>query len=252
MRKIIWLGVFAIWLNSCIDKAAKDNDDIEKKETLNTLTDEEKNDSWQLLFNGTDTKGWHRYGDTVVRSAWRVDSGVLHLVTGEMEQWQTKGGGDIVTNEEYDNFHLKIDWKIDTCGNSGIIFLSHEDTAKYQWSWHTGMEMQVLDNNCHPDTAYKTHRAGCLYDLLEVSKVTVKPALEWNTAEIKHLNGKLDMWLNGELVVSTTIGDENWKKMLASSKWKDHPDFSTYKKGRIALQDHGNNVWFRNIRIKKL
>jgi hypothetical protein len=252
MKKLLIISALSLCLFSCIDKTAEDKDDTEKKETVNTLTDDEKKDGWQLLFNGTDTKGWHKYGDTVVRSAWRVDSGMLHLVSGEMEKWQTKGGGDIVTDSSFDNFHLKADWKIDTCGNSGIIFLSHEDTVKYTWSWQTGMEMQVLDNKCHPDTAYKTHRAGSLYDLIEVSKVTVKPALEWNHAEIKHVNGKLDMWLNDSLVVSTTIGDDNWKKMLAGSKWKDHPDFSTYKKGKIGLQDHGNNVWFRNIKIKKL
>ena len=252
MKKLLFISALSICLFSCIDKASEEKDETEKKETANTLTDEEKKDGWQLLFNGTDTKGWHKYGDTITGSAWKVDSGTLKLDASVKENWQIKGGGDIVTDSSFENFHLKLEWKIDTCGNSGIIMFIKEDTAKYTWGWQTGPEMQVLDNKCHPDTAYVTHRAGCLYDLLPVSKVTVKPALEWNKVEIKSLNGKLDFWLNGENVISTTMWDDNWRKMIAGSKFKAHPDFGTIKNGKLGLQDHGNNVWFRNIKIKKL
>src|SRR6187399_1717726 len=231
MKKLLVIPVLAICLNSCIDKSSEEKEDIKKETSINALTDEEKKDGWQLLFDGTSTKGWHKYGDTATGSAWKIDS---------------------VTNDEYDNFDLKLEWKIDTCGNSGIIIFITEDTAKYTWGWQTGPEMQILDNKCHPDTAYITHRAGSLYDLITVSKETVKPALEWNQVEIKSLNGKLDFWLNGENVVSTTMWDDNWKKMIAGSKFKAHPDFGTVKKGKLGLQDHGNNVWFRNIKIKKI
>jgi uncharacterized protein YaiE (UPF0345 family) len=252
MNKLLVIPVLAFCLNSCIDGASEDKDEKKEASTVNVLSDEEKKDGWQLLFDGTSTKGWHKYGDTATGSAWKIDSGTLHLDASQKENWQIKGGGDIVTNDEYDNFDLKLEWKIDTCGNSGIIIFIKEDTAKYTWGWQTGPEMQVLDNRCHPDTAYITHRAGSLYDLMTVSKVTVKPALEWNQVEIKSLNGKLDFWLNGENVVSTTMWDDNWKKMIAGSKFKAHPDFGTIKKGKLGLQDHGNNVWFRNIKIKKL
>ncbi len=240
---------------SCSDNAGKNEENkqpVTVSATHNILTDEEKNDGWQLLFEGTSTKGWHKYGEPAAGAAWKVTEGELHLDASEKQDWQIKGGGDIVTDEEFENFHLKLEWKIDTCGNSGIIFLIHEDSAKYKWAWHTGLEMQILDNACHSDAKITKHRAGDLYDLISCSKETVKPALEWNAVEIKHVNGKLDFWLNGEPVVSTTIGDDNWKNMLKNSKWKDYPDFSIYKKGKIALQDHGNHVWFRNIKIKKL
>ncbi len=257
MKKILIIACTVLCITSCVDSKSDDKQDEKTGSTQNTLSDEEKKDGWQLLFDGSTTKGWHKYGDTATGNAWKIDSGALHLNAAEKDSvpgrgWQIKDGGDIVTNEEFENFDLKLEWKIDTCGNSGIIFYIHEDTAKYIWGWQTGPEMQVLDNKCHSDAKYPTHRAGSLYDLITVSKETVKPALEWNQVEIKSLNGKLDFWLNGENVVSTTMWDDNWKKMIAGSKFKDHPDFGTMKKGKIGLQDHGNNVWFRNIRIKKL
>ena len=256
MKKLFLAAFAGVLFTGCVDSKSDDKQ-MESEIAQNVLSGEEKKDGWQLLFDGTTTKGWHKYGDTATGSAWKVDSGILHLEAAEKENlpdrgWQIKGGGDIFTDEEFENFDLKLEWKIDTCGNSGIIIFSKEDTSKYTWGWQTGPEMQVLDNKCHPDTAFVTHRAGSLYDLVKVSKETVKPALEWNQVEIKALNGKLDFWLNGENVVSTNMWDDNWKKMIAGSKFKAHPDFGTLKKGRIGLQDHGDNVWFRNIKIKKL
>lgn len=216
------------------------------------LTPDEVKEGWVSLFDGKTTKGWHKYGGAPVGSAWKVVDGMLFLDASQKENWQIKDGGDIVSDEEFENFHLKLEWKIDTCGNSGVIFYIHEDTAKYQWPWMTGPEMQVLDNNCHPDAKITKHRAGDLYDLITSAPETVKPALEWNLAEIKSQNGTLEFYLNGAKVVTTTMWDEGWKKMIAGSKFKDMKDFGTYKKGRIGLQDHGNNVWFKNIKIRRL
>lgn len=218
----------------------------------NKLTTEEQNAGWRLLFNGRNTEGWHKYGNAPVGSAWKITDGSLELDTTVKENWQVKDGGDIISDEEFENFHLKLDWKIAKNGNSGIIFYIHEDKANYEFPWMTGMEMQVLDNNGHPDAKIIKHRAGDLYDLITVSKETVKPYGEWNHAEIKCLNGKLDLYLNGENVVSTILWDDNWKKMVAGSKFRNMPGFGTYKKGHIGLQDHGNEVFFRNIMIKKL
>jgi hypothetical protein len=224
------------------------------KETagVNQISSVEKKDGWHLLFDGSTTKGWHKYGGSPVGSAWKVKDGYLYLDTSIKENWQIKDGGDIVSDEEFENFDLQLEWKIAKDGNSGIIIYIHEDKSKYNWPWETGPEMQVLDNNGHPDAKIIKHRAGDLYDLISCNKETVKPFEEWNLAEIKSLNGKLDLYLNGENVVSTMMWDDNWKKMVANSKFKNMPGFGTYHKGRIGLQDHGNEVCFRNIKIRKL
>ena len=218
----------------------------------NSLTIKETNDGWQLLFDGKSTDGWHTYGKQNVGNEWKVEDGIIHLDAGTKNAER----GDLVTNEEYENFDLKLDWKISEKGNSGIIFYVHEDPKKYPQTYNTGIEMQVLDNGTptrlgQPDGKIYTHRAGDLYDLL-TSKEVVNPLGQWNQIEIKSINGKLDFYMNGQHTLSTKIWDGNWKKMVAISKFKTMPGFATFKTGKIALQDHGDDVWFRNIRIKRL
>jgi hypothetical protein len=257
MRKIILVTIFTAIVTGCNNNSSlkrTDEDTIKQKTEMpeNKLTDTQIADGWQLLFDGESMKGWHRYGGKPVGSAWKIANGTFYLDTTIKENWQIKDGGDIVSDEEFENFHLKLEWKIAKDGNSGIMFYVHEDTARYKWPWETAPEMQVLDNDGHPDSKIPKHRAGDLYDLISCSKETVKKYEEWNLAEIKCVNGKLDFYLNGENVVSTALWDENWKKLVAGSKFVKMPDFGTYKKGKIALQDHGNTVWYRNVMIKKL
>jgi hypothetical protein len=250
MRLILGFAL-AISIIACNDNSSEKKEEI-KTETSTTsqsmLTEDEKKDGWQSLFDGATTKGWHNYGGGQAGYAWKVSDSTLQFDGSAKKDTLAQ---DLVSDEEYENFDLKLEWKIDTGGNSGIMFYVHEDSA-YRRPYWTGPEMQILDNERHDDRKYPKHRTGDLYDLISCSKETVKPALEWNQVEIKSINGKLDFWLNGENVVSTQLWDDNWKKMLAASKFKQWPDFGTFKKGRICLQDHGNNVWFRNIKIKKL
>ena len=207
-----------------------------------------KANEWVSLFDGNSTSGWHTYGKSTVGSAWKADNGALHFTRPK----DTLDGGDIVTNDSYENFHLKLEWKIAPKGNSGIIFLVNEDTSQYKRTYFTGPEMQVLDNNGHADAKINKHRAGDLYDLISSSSEPVKPAGEWNQAEIILNQGKLDFFLNGTNVVSTTLWDDNWNKLVAGSKFKDMPAFAKSRSGKIALQDHGDEVWYRNITIKRL
>jgi hypothetical protein len=216
------------------------------------LSKEDQDAGYVALFDGQTLNGWHSYGRTAPGPAWKVDNGAIHLDAASKNNYQVAGGGDLITDQEYENYDLKLEWRISPNGNSGIIFNINEDTTKYKESWHTGLEMQVLDNEGHSDGKIPKHRAGNLYDLIAVSKENVKPVGEWNEARIVNNRGKLDLYLNGEHVVDTRLDDENWRNLVAGSKFKDMAAFATFSRGRIGLQDHGDNVWFRNIRIKQL
>ncbi|TAE17142.1 MAG: DUF1080 domain-containing protein [Bacteroidetes bacterium] len=215
-------------------------------------TAQKVNKSWQLLFNGKNTQGWHNYGKTTIGKGWKVENGTLHLDASAKNDWQSADGGDIVFEQEFTNFHLSLEWKIAKNGNSGIMFFVHEDTLQYKYPWMTGPEMQVLDNNGHPDAKIFKHRAGDLYDLIPCSKETVKPAGQWNHAEVICNKGVLTFKLNRTVVVTTTLWDAAWKKLVAESKFNAYPGFGIYQKGKIALQDHGDDVWYRNIKVRQL
>jgi cytochrome c len=220
-------------------------------QSLNSLTVAEKKDGWKLLFDGQTTNGWRNFKSDKIGSAWKVKDGALFLDTSAKKDGKMIGGGDIVTADEYENYELSLEWKIQACGNSGVIF-NVQEGDKYEQVWKTGPEMQVLDNACHPDAKIDKHRAGNLYDLIESKTVTVKPAGEWNQARLISNTGHLEFWLNGNKQVDTEMFTPAWEAMIKGSKFKDMPDFGKFKKGKIALQDHGDMVWYRNIKIKTL
>jgi len=241
MYKRILYAVAAITLLSCF---TQNKTTMQSKDNNTTTTK-----GWISLFDGQTTKGWHTYNKTGIGKAWKVENGILHFDAAAKKQAPAEGG-DIVTDEEFDNFHLKLEWKISPNGNSGIIFYSKED-PQIPTMWQTGPEMQILDDKGHPDAKIQKHHTGDLYDLIS-SKEAVKPVGEWNLAEIVANKGKLEFYLNGQQILSTTLWDDNWRKMIANSKFKDMPAFGTIRKGKIGLQDHGDDVWFRNIMIKRL
>jgi hypothetical protein len=216
------------------------------KTQQNTLTRREKKAGWQLLFNGHNLDGWHSYLKDAPGTAWKVDDGAIRLDEGK-----GRTGGDLVTDSEYENFDLQLDWKISKAGNSGIIFLVHE-SPEYPETYFTGPEMQVLDNVKASDNKKADHLAGSLYDLIACDPSTVHPAGQWNHAEIMLDHGHLVLRMNGKKVVETQMWNRKWNRLVRGSKFRKWKDFATYHKGHIALQDHGHDVWYRNIRIRAL
>jgi 3-keto-disaccharide hydrolase len=226
-------------------------------QTPNTLTPEEKAEGWELLFDGKDLKGWHSYHEESPGKAWQVENGTIYLNKNSKSVY--KDFADLVTNEEYENFDLKLEWKMSPCSNSGVMFYVNED-PKYEDTYMTGPEMQIADLACRyisnhseiNDDLIYMHRAGALYDLAPVDTEWVNPAPAWNEYEIIANDGHLQLFENGHKVVDVTMWDQPWWRAISRSKFTQWPDFGTFRNGHISLQGtEDGKLWFRNIKIKR-
>jgi len=206
----------------------------------NRLSDAEKAAGWRLLFDGTTTAGWRDYGKPTISDGWKVQDGALTRVGA---------GGDIITNDQFGNFELTLEWKIEACGNSGIFYRASEDSDAIYWN---APEMQVLDDACHPDGKNRLTSAGAAYDLYPAPTGVVKPANTWNAVRLVVNGNQVEQWLNGVKMVEFEFGSADWNSKLAASKFAPHPHFGKNTQGHIGLQDHGNIVAFRNIKIRAL
>ena len=226
------------------------NFNMARAQQLNMLTEKEKQDGWQLLFNGKDLKGWHSYLQNKPGIAWQVEDGAIFLNKNDKSVY--KDYADLTSDPEFENFDLKVEWKIEPCANSGVMFYVHE-SPEYKETWETGPEMQIEDLVCSPDHEHKMNRAGTLYDLVAVDSEWVTPGGTWNEYEIKANKGHLQLFENGHKVIDTHIWNDHWKELIANCKFKDMPNFGTFRKGHIAFQGTENGkLWFRNIKIRKL
>jgi hypothetical protein len=200
------------------------------------------------IFDGKSLAGWHGYNKKGEVKNWIIEDGALVCLGA------AKGdtGGDIVSDNEYENFELSWEWKINKGGNSGVMYHVVED-PKYKGPYETGPEYQMIDDEGYPDKLEDWQKTGADYAMnLPNDKKKVKPIGEWNTSKIVYNNGHVEHWLNGEKIVEFQAGDDKWNKEKSTGKWKDFPDYGSAKKGRIALQDHGNKAYFKNIMIKIL
>lgn len=246
LTKFFLISGLLVFILSCANKPKADS---EVKEEVK----QEMKEEWTDLFDGKTTDGWRSYGkEHFPEKGWVVEEKTLHVLgSGKGE---AGGGGDIITNKKYKNFELSLEWKVSEGGNSGIFYLAQE--KEDQEIWKSSPEMQILDNEKHPDGVLGVNgnrRAGALYDLIPCNPETTKGAGEWNHVKILVYKGTVIHWMNGENVLEYHLWTDDWKKMVANSKFKDYPDFvDPAMEGYIGLQDHGDDVWFRNIKIREL
>ncbi len=209
----------------------------------NGLTVAEIANGWISLFDGATTQGWRGYRQEAFPSeGWDVSDGALHKIADG-------GGGDITTLEPYRNFDFSFEWKVAPGANSGIMYRVSESEER---SYHTGPEYQVLDDDRHKDGKSPLTSAASIYALFPAENKRLKPVGEFNTGKIVLKDNTIEHYLNGDLVVTMEIESQEWKDKISGSKFKKWPNFGTIPAGHIVIQDHGDDVWFRNMKIKPL
>ncbi|QDU27634.1 hypothetical protein ETAA8_27220 [Anatilimnocola aggregata] len=207
------------------------------EQTPNTLSDKEKQEGWKLLFDGKTTTGWRNYKKTEVGPGWQVKNGELTRAD--------KGAGDIITNDKFTAFELVLEYKISKGGNSGLMF---HVTEEGNTPWMTGPEIQVQDNV----DGHDPQKAGWLYQLYKPEADATKPVGQWNELRVKITPEKSTVWMNGTKYYDFVKGSKEWDEKVAASKFGKMPLFGKPTSGHLSLQDHGNEVAFRNIKIRPI
>ena len=212
----------------------------------NTLTEAEKAEGWVLLFDGKSLEGWHLYNNPDAKPIWEVQDGVLVC-----DPLNGSGlHGDLVTDGVYENFELSFEWNLPDTGNSGVFINIQEDPA-YRATYTTGPEYQLLGEK-HLDYAVESKRSGCFYSFAPQEKETkTLPEGEWNQSRIVQQDGKVEFYLNGNLTAQTDFKSAQWKAWVATSGFKDAPEFAKSSEGHIGLQLWTSAVRFRNIKIRE-
>ena len=246
MKQLILAAGLALALFTSCKEKVSENENVAANSTEEAQS---TNTDWEVLFDGSNLDSWHVYNGQAP-TQWKIDGENLVFTPAENRE----STENLITNETYESFELSLDWKISEGGNSGIMWAIQERDSLSE-PYYTGPEIQILDDERHPDAkAGTTHRSGALYDMLAAPQGVVNPAGEWNsyTITIDYNSNKGTVVLNDTEVVSFPVEGAEWETMVAKSKFADWPAFGKTKMGHIALQDHGNKVTFRNIKIKKL
>jgi hypothetical protein len=230
-----------VGLIAMLGGCARGSDGAPSQENLqDMLTPAEREAGWRLLFDGKTTNGWRGYRKDSMPAGWQVVDGALTRVAP---------AGDIVTIHQYDDFELALEWRVAPGGNSGIFYRVTEDG---DYPWQSGPEMQVLDDAAHADGRSPLTSAGALYGLYPAPRGISKPAGEWNTARIVLNGNHVEHWLNGTRVVEAELGSPDWQARLERSKFDTLPRYGRNRSGHIGLQDHGDRVEYRSIKLRLL
>ncbi len=251
MKNLILIAFIATLTFGCKDKTEKSQEALES-ERISEADVKEPSQEWTMLFDGTSFDGWNEYQKNGVSDNWKIEDGAM--VFNPAENRDKNELLDLISEKEYTDFILSVDWKISEAGNSGVFWGVKED-PEIEKPYHTGPEVQVLDNEKHPDAKNgTTHQAGSLYDMVAPSEDVTNPVGEWNTMVItvNHKKQQGSVELNGKKIVDFPVGNEMWDAMVSKSKFAEWEKFGKYTTGKIGLQDHGNMVAFRNIKIKEL
>lgn len=206
----------------------------------NTLTAAERAEGWELLFDGTSTDAWRTYGADDLHDGWQAIDGALVRVDG---------GGDIITRETYTDFELKVDWMVLEGGNSGVFIRASEESGRI---FEGAPEVQVLDDAVHADGASPLTSAGANYAIHPAPRGVVRPAGEWNEIRVLVEGNRVRQWMNGVEIVDYELGSPEWTALVAASKFAEWPEYGTYPSGHIGLQDHGDRVSFRNLKVRRI
>jgi hypothetical protein len=213
-----------------------------KKRTVNTQS------GWISLFDGKTLKGWHGYNKTGPVKNWEIEDGAMVCLGAAKDA----SGGDIVTDKKFANFELKWEWKVDKGSNSGVMYHVQEG-PKWHSPYETGPEYQIIDDIGFPEKLEEWQKAGADYAMtVPNDEKVLKPVGEWNTSKIIFNHGHVEHWLNGKKIVEFQAWSAEWNKKRTEGKWKDYPDYGKAKTGEIALQDHGDKAYYKNIMIKEL
>jgi hypothetical protein len=251
MKKLTMTAMFAILIFGCKGKTENNKEEM-VVETTPKAEMPVPDTGWTVLFDGTSFEGWKEYLKEGVSENWRLENGAMVLYPPKNRK---KGEAfNLVTIKNYTDFELSLDWRISEAGNSGV-FWGVMELPSLPEAYQTGPEIQVLDNEKHPDAKVgTTHQAGSLYDMIGPAKDVTKPVGEWNTMNIivNHKTNQGSITLNGEEIVSFPTNDPEWSAMVAKSKFADWEHFGKHTSGKIGLQDHGDMVSFRNIKIREL
>jgi hypothetical protein len=215
-----------------------------QKNQLNSLTQKEIDEGWELLFNGKNLDNWKTFNGGAV-TGWKIREGILYNSGVGSDH-----GGDIITKKEYTNFELYLEWKIDSQSNSGVFYRVQEGLTNA--IYESGPEYQLIDGQGWPDSLAAYQYSGANYGMNAPVGAKVRPVGEWNTTRIVVNGPHVEHWLNGSKVVEYELWSPEWLQNKNSGKWADAPHYGMSKGGHIGLQDHGGLTMFRNIKIREI